>query len=358
MQQQREGQQHREGDPGDVGEGAEVGGDPLDARGDDVGDERGDEQPGGADHDVDPADRPDPQRSGLVPLGGRSETSPVRHPPNLSERWVPAGRRVAAASVGGVTYCGGMTQQVVGGRAMAGATVVDGVDVVGSLSPSRAGDFMTCPLLYRFRTIDKLPETSSPEAVRGTVVHKVLEDLFDLPAAERTPERAAEMLRAGVGVGAREPTRRSPSCSAPTVRRSVRGWCRAGRASSATSPSRTRGGSSPPSGRCTSRRCSTAGCCSGGSSTGSTSPRPARSEWWTTRPDGPWPDVRGQGAVPDEVLRAGALAAARRGADDAAADLPRQRRGPALPARRGRPARRRAQGQRAVEGDPARGGDR
>jgi putative RecB family exonuclease len=74
-------------------------------------------------------------------------------------------------------------------------TVVDGVDVVGSLSPSRAGDFMTCPLLYRFRTIDRLPEPSSPDAVRGTVVHKVLEDLFDLPAAERTPERAADLLQ-------------------------------------------------------------------------------------------------------------------------------------------------------------------
>jgi len=67
-------------------------------------------------------------------------------------------------------------------------------DAVGSLSPSRAGDFMTCPLLYRFRTIDRLPETSSPAAVRGTVVHKVLEDLFDLPAVERTPVRAAAMV--------------------------------------------------------------------------------------------------------------------------------------------------------------------
>ena len=74
-------------------------------------------------------------------------------------------------------------------------TVVDGVDVVGSLSPSRAGDFMACPLLYRYRTIDKLPEPSSPDAVRGTVVHKVLEDLFDLPAAERTSDQAAELLQ-------------------------------------------------------------------------------------------------------------------------------------------------------------------
>jgi len=74
-------------------------------------------------------------------------------------------------------------------------TVVDGVEVLGSLSPSRAGDFMTCPLLYRFRTVDRLPEPSSPDAVRGTVVHKVLEELFDLPAARRTPDQAAEMLQ-------------------------------------------------------------------------------------------------------------------------------------------------------------------
>lgn len=87
-----------------------------------------------------------------------------------------------------------MTQQLVTGRDLGMGTPVDGVSVLGSLSPSRAGDFMTCPLLYRFRTIDRLPEPSSPAAVRGTVVHKVLEDLFDLPAAERTPQRATEML--------------------------------------------------------------------------------------------------------------------------------------------------------------------
>jgi len=73
-------------------------------------------------------------------------------------------------------------------------TEVDGVDVLGSLSPSRASDFMTCPLLFRFRTVDRLPEPSSPDAMRGTVVHKVLEDLFDLPAVSRTPEQAADML--------------------------------------------------------------------------------------------------------------------------------------------------------------------
>jgi putative RecB family exonuclease len=63
-----------------------------------------------------------------------------------------------------------------------------------SLSPSRAGDFMTCPLLYRFRVVDRIPERPSREAVRGTVVHQVLEDLFDLPPVERTLDRAAAML--------------------------------------------------------------------------------------------------------------------------------------------------------------------
>src|SRR3954447_20937242 len=64
----------------------------------------------------------------------------------------------------------------------------------GALSPSRAGDFMSCPLLFRYRTIDRLPEGSSPDAVRGTLVHQVLEDIFDLPAAARTPEAAHRLL--------------------------------------------------------------------------------------------------------------------------------------------------------------------
>ena len=54
--------------------------------------------------------------------------------------------------------------------------------------------------------------------------------------------------------------------------------------------------------------------------------------------------VRGQGAVPDEVLRARRLAHPRGGAGDAAADLPRQRRAAPLRPRRARPAGHRAQG--------------
>ncbi|HEX6498178.1 MAG TPA: RecB family exonuclease [Micromonosporaceae bacterium] len=63
-----------------------------------------------------------------------------------------------------------------------------------SLSPSRAADFKTCPLLYRFRTIDRLPEQPSVDQARGTLVHAVLERLYDLPAAERTPQAAAALV--------------------------------------------------------------------------------------------------------------------------------------------------------------------
>lgn len=53
---------------------------------------------------------------------------------------------------------------------------------------------MQCPLLYRFRVIDRLPEKPSAAAVRGTVVHAVLERLFDAPAADRSVPRARSLV--------------------------------------------------------------------------------------------------------------------------------------------------------------------
>jgi putative RecB family exonuclease len=63
-----------------------------------------------------------------------------------------------------------------------------------ALSPSRAGDFKQCPLLYRFRAIDRLPERPTRAQVRGTVVHAVLERLYDLPAAQRSLDAACELV--------------------------------------------------------------------------------------------------------------------------------------------------------------------
>ncbi|MCV7221315.1 RecB family exonuclease [Mycolicibacterium elephantis] len=63
-----------------------------------------------------------------------------------------------------------------------------------ALSPSRAADFKQCPLLYRFRAIDRLPEPPSPAQVRGSVVHAALERLYGLPAAERHRETALTLV--------------------------------------------------------------------------------------------------------------------------------------------------------------------
>jgi len=54
---------------------------------------------------------------------------------------------------------------------------------------------MNCPLLYRFRVIDKLPEPPSADALKGTLVHSVLEHLFGLERQERTPDRAHDSLQ-------------------------------------------------------------------------------------------------------------------------------------------------------------------
>jgi len=59
-----------------------------------------------------------------------------------------------------------------------------------ALSPSRATDFKQCPLKYRLRAIDRIPEPPTRQAVRGSVVHAVLEELYGLPADQRLPERA------------------------------------------------------------------------------------------------------------------------------------------------------------------------
>jgi putative RecB family exonuclease len=63
-----------------------------------------------------------------------------------------------------------------------------------ALSPSRASDFKQCPLLYRFRAIDRLPEPTSAAQLRGSVVHAALEQLYGLPADQRRPETAMTLV--------------------------------------------------------------------------------------------------------------------------------------------------------------------
>lgn len=48
--------------------------------------------------------------------------------------------------------------------------------------------------MFRLRVIDKIPEPPSIEALRGTIVHSVLEHLFDASPADRTPQTALDLL--------------------------------------------------------------------------------------------------------------------------------------------------------------------
>ena len=61
------------------------------------------------------------------------------------------------------------------------------------LSPSRMSEFNNCPRLYKYRVIEQLPEPPSIDAERGTLIHTILEDLFDLHPAERNHAAAVEM---------------------------------------------------------------------------------------------------------------------------------------------------------------------
>lgn len=67
--------------------------------------------------------------------------------------------------------------------------------VLETLSPSRASDFKTCPQLFKFRAVDRIPEPTSIYQARGTTAHLALQRLFDDPEGNRTPERLYDLFR-------------------------------------------------------------------------------------------------------------------------------------------------------------------
>lgn len=64
-----------------------------------------------------------------------------------------------------------------------------------ALSPSRASDYQQCPLLYRLRSIDKIPEPKTLAQVKGTLVHAVLEKMHTFARAERTYPAAVKLIK-------------------------------------------------------------------------------------------------------------------------------------------------------------------
>jgi putative RecB family exonuclease len=56
-----------------------------------------------------------------------------------------------------------------------------------SLSPSRVESFLSCPLAFRFASIERLPDPATAATTKGSLVHRALELLFMRPAPERDP---------------------------------------------------------------------------------------------------------------------------------------------------------------------------
>lgn len=63
-----------------------------------------------------------------------------------------------------------------------------------ALSASRAKEYERCPLQYRLHVVDRITEPPTRHTALGTLVHSVLEGLFDLPAADRTVESSHDLL--------------------------------------------------------------------------------------------------------------------------------------------------------------------
>lgn len=64
-----------------------------------------------------------------------------------------------------------------------------------SLTPSKVASFKDCALAFRFSAIDRLPEPPSAPALKGTLVHRVLERLFwEREAGDRSLDAALDRL--------------------------------------------------------------------------------------------------------------------------------------------------------------------
>jgi putative RecB family exonuclease len=69
-------------------------------------------------------------------------------------------------------------------------------EVPTSLSPSRVEQFTSCPLAFRFASIEHLPEPPSIHTTKGSLVHRALELAYTHAAPERDAESFRRSLKA------------------------------------------------------------------------------------------------------------------------------------------------------------------
>ena len=81
---------------------------------------------------------------------------------------------------------------------IAADTDIPAYTVPMTLSPSRVSSFTSCPMQFRFSSIQKLPEPPGVATTKGTIVHRALELLFVRPTTDRTPASLAVDLAAAL----------------------------------------------------------------------------------------------------------------------------------------------------------------
>ncbi|HVB06393.1 MAG TPA: PD-(D/E)XK nuclease family protein [Acidimicrobiales bacterium] len=68
-----------------------------------------------------------------------------------------------------------------------------------TLTPSKLGRFVSCPLAFRYSYIEHLPEPPSIYQLRGTLLHRALQLLFEERSSERTMVAASSALARATG---------------------------------------------------------------------------------------------------------------------------------------------------------------
>lgn len=90
--------------------------------------------------------------------------------------------RANIAAVGAYRYGGGMAASSSRPR------------IKKALSASSASTWLQCPMKFRLIHVDGFKEPPNQATTRGTLVHAVLENLYDLPAQDRTPVAAESLI--------------------------------------------------------------------------------------------------------------------------------------------------------------------
>src|SRR5487761_2105488 len=70
-----------------------------------------------------------------------------------------------------------------------------GLPLPSTLTPSKLGKFVSCPLAFRYSYIERIPEPTTTYQLRGTILHRVLQLLYGTgDATRRTLQRGLELF--------------------------------------------------------------------------------------------------------------------------------------------------------------------